>query len=224
MKKSPIVILLIGIAFYACKKNEFRVCNDLLAPCTGTQLGSYCLFGYKWGEQPQFEPNGIEAQGPQLPGGIITYSFQNGTEKVSAHNRKRVTTLSFDEKGTCAREEIERALIEYEKIGNFTFQAEEDDSNSSIRFFIADDEEANVGNANYQDEQCSEIAGNVVFNNGPISNCHNVYILALHEVGHALGLGHVDSDNIMQVGRAKNSFDGLQDGDIEGIIAIYGPK
>ena len=86
-----------------------------------------------------------------LPGGIITYSFQNGTEKVSAHNRKRVTTLSFDEKGTCAREEIERALIEYEKIGNFTFQAEEDDSNSSIRFFIADDEEANVGNANYQD-------------------------------------------------------------------------
>lgn len=98
MKKLPIAVFLIVVIAVACKKNEFRVCSDLLAPCAGTQQGSYCLFGYKWGEQ------------------------------------------------------------------------------------------------------------------------------ALHEVGHVLGLGHVNSDNIMQIGRGKNSFVGLQEGDIEGIIAIYGPK
>jgi predicted Zn-dependent protease len=44
----------------------------------------------------------------------------------------------------------------------------------------------------------------------------------LHEIGHALGLGHVSTDNVMNPG--VQHLTDLMPGDIEGIQSIYGAK
>lgn len=218
-----IIYILALSALIACD-NKYEACNDLLSPCAGSQDGEYCLFGYKWGEDADFAPNGLEAIGPASAGGLITYSFQTDNRKISIHNRHKQKTLSFDEKGSCARTEVRNALQEYEAIANLTFIEQEDNALSDIQFFVLDDDKPNVGNVNFQDKLCSDISGYVIFNNKHITSCHNFFILALHEVGHALGLGHVSTPNIMKTGGDKYSFDGLQAGDIQGIISIYGEK
>ena len=223
--ESSIKVLLVMICLigYSCD-SKFRACNDRLNGCTGVLDGEFCLFGYKWGSSPTFEPIGLEVEGPGISGGEISYSFQTNEVSISIHNRRNTQTLDFSEKGACARDEIRRAFEAYESIGDFSFSEEADNSNSDIQLFIVNDEEPNVGNANYQDELCSAISGYVVFNKKAITDCHNFYILALHEIGHAMGLGHVTSSNVMKPGTAKFVLDGLQEGDINGIVSIYGSK
>lgn len=220
--KYIIYVLAFGV-FIACG-SKYQECNDLLSACAGSLDGEYCLFGYKWGADAQFSSNGLEAIGPASEGGTITYSFQTEVREISIHNRRKENTLSFDEKGNCARIEVRNALEAYQAIGNFDFLEQEDNSLSDIQFFVVDDEEPNVGNSNFQDELCSDIAGYLLFNNKHITNCNNFFILALHEIGHVLGLGHVSTSNVMKQGNDKYSFDGLQAGDIQGIISIYGEK
>lgn len=56
-----------------------------------------------------------------------------------------------------------------------------------------------------------------------VFNYRSFYVSCLHEIGHVLGLGHIDSDNVMRQG-IKKEYEGLQDGDIRRIIEIYGAK
>ncbi|MEN0047854.1 MAG: matrixin family metalloprotease [Bacteroidota bacterium] len=217
-------ITLLFLLLLCANCNKYQQCNDLLSACVGSPKGTYCLFGYKWGAEPEFESRGVEAIGPGLSGGIITYSFHTEEKVISIHNRKNVKTTNFDYKGACAREQVIKALKEYEQYGNFEFLEEEDNALSNIQFLAVQDEGVNVGNTNYQDKPCTDISGKIVFNRNWIDDCDRFFILALHEIGHALGLGHVDSENIMQQGNNKYQFGGLQQGDIAGIISIYGMK
>ena len=55
-------------------------------------------------------------------------------------------------------------------------------------------------------------------------SCNNFYRTGLlHEIGHALGLGHVKSNMVMNPIAYKN-FSHLQTGDIKGVQTIYGIK
>ena len=222
MKKLILFILFISL-FFACKP-KYRACNDLLSACTGSQNGRFCTFGYKWGEQPEFSPNGLEVVGPQLPGGVISFSFHTEIKKVSTHQRNNMTTINFDDKGICAREMTLNALKEWEQYGDFSFQQLEDNAISDIKFIAAKKVDNNTGNPNYPDELCSDISGNVVWDESAIENCHHFFIRNLHEIGHVLGLGHVNNESVMKQGLEKLEFTGLQNVDIEGIIAIYGEK
>lgn len=228
MRKIGVIIFgIICVVFLACeeKEFEFRSCDALLSPCTGNLNGEYCLFGYKWGESPQFEPNGLETDGPKISGGLITYSFQTKKQRISIHNRQEVKTKEFDSKGSCAREKVIAAFKEYEKYANLTFKQEKDDENSDIRFYVTRDGYTAVGNPNYQDELCSEIAGIIVFNKGKIDDCDEFQQIALHEIGHALGMGHVTSRNVMNSNiHVFGKMKGLQSGDIKGVVSIYGEK
>lgn len=49
------------------------------------------------------------------------------------------------------------------------------------------------------------------------------YTLA-HEIGHAIGLDHPGPDGQVMGFRYDETFDTLQDGDIEGAVALYGPR
>jgi hypothetical protein len=226
MKKNLFFLLWLFILLACSEENEFATCDsfDILADCSSSSSAQYCLLGYKWGESAIVEDAGEEAKGPALPGGNITYSFHNSGNFVNYHLKENVPTLDFDIKGDCARDEIRRALHAYLQIGNFTFEEIHDDSPADIQFIVLDNEETNVGYGNFQDPICAQVAGQVMFTNNANLSCHVFFILALHEIGHALGLGHVGSENIMNIGRDKYAYEGLHIGDIAGIKALYGEK
>ena len=117
-----------------------------------------------------------------------------------------------------------KALIEWEKYGNFIFTQEEDNVLSNIQFIAAKElDNVATGFPNYQDELCSKLRGRIIMTDHRITDCSRFYVLCLHEIGHVLGLGHVGSQNVMKSG-LKENYEGLQDGDIKGIIEIYGEK
>lgn len=223
---SLLVIVTIGCSPKASKipTAELNICNELLSACKGNPSGDYCLFGYKWGVNQQFSSKGVEAPGPQISGDTITFSFGTEIKYLRSHQSNSLETVNFDDKGECAREAVYSALEEWEEFGNFIFKEEKDNSNSNIKLYSVKNGNLSIGNVNYQDNLCSEIAGHVLLNANKIDDCHNFFILCLHEIGHALGLGHVNSPNIMNQEIGKYQFKGLQSGDIRGIVAIYGEK
>lgn len=223
MKKAIFIFIGIISLFFSCKP-KYDDCGSLLSSCRGSQKGKFCTFGYKIGENPIFSPSGLEVEAPEISGGIITFSFHTATKKISTTQKDNMTTINFDEKGDCARERVLAALAEWEKYGDFAFEQLEDNSNSIIKYIVAKDVDNNTGNPNYQDELCNDIAGNIVFNDSVIEDCHVFFMLCLHETGHVLGLGHVNNTSVMKQGSDKYRLDGLQEGDIEGIQSIYGQK
>ncbi|HEV8515215.1 MAG TPA: matrixin family metalloprotease, partial [Cyclobacteriaceae bacterium] len=80
-----------------------------------------------------------------------------------------------------------------------------------------------LGYPAFPDEPCSDIAGSIILNNNGLG-CNNIYRIAvLHEIGHALGLGHVKGNVIMNP-NMYTKFKHLQPGDIKGMQSIYGTK
>ena len=191
--------------------------------CGGDAQGEFCTFGYKYGNNSIFAPAGLDVDGPQLAGGVISYSFHTEIKEVSWHGEDNVETISIDDKGSCVRVDIKRALAEWSMHADIDFEEESDNSLSDIIFLAANIENSNVGYPNFGDELCSKIAGHVIFNANR-TNCNVFYLLALHEIGHVLGLGHVGTNNIMRPGVTSSSLEGLQVGDIAGIVSIYGKK
>ncbi len=224
MNKTKLIFIAIVLLAACNKEILYEECNGLVGTCSGNSRGEYCLFGYKWGEQSVFEETGPNAVGPGTSGGIISYSFQTEIQKISTHNYNGISTLPFDRKGDCARDMMKEALMDYENTANLSFLEEEDDQDADIKFYVYEAEDPTVGYPNYNDVLCSQIGGNIIFNNRKINNCNSFYILALHEIGHVLGLGHTNSSNVMSQSLNKYNFDGLQAGDIEGITSIYGKK
>ncbi|OJJ19470.1 hypothetical protein BKI52_21930 [marine bacterium AO1-C] len=221
---------------WACKKkeetptgilnpsNKFAVCNSMLAECTnGT--GDYCLFGYKWGLTPTFSPAGFDAAGPKETGGTITFSFQGEGQLVNTHAQIDLPSRSFDHILGCAKTEIKNALNAWAAAANIEFEEQAENSPSQIRFFVADIRQSGVGYPNYVTAPCNAIGGDVVIKaNVNIQDCSFFYGFVLHEIGHALGLGHVQSANIMNPDFPDFNITTLQSGDLKGIEALYGAK
>ena len=82
-----------------------------------------------------------------------------------------------------------------------------------------------IGYPNYTDVLCSELAGNIVIDvNTNVSDCQDFFLFMLHEIGHVLGLGHVETVNVMNKTFLNLNISNLQSGDSLGIIQIYGAK
>ena len=92
-----------------------------------------------------------------------------------------------------------------------------------IRFYAANLQITAVAFPKLNDPSCNDLSGQVVLNS-KTTLCHEYFLLALHEIGHALGLGHVTTSNVMKQGAPNLNFSGLQSGDIEGIQSIYGSR
>ena len=212
----------------SCRDNDdtpvLRVCDRLVGEvCPNTTDAEYCLIGIKWGNSPEFDNVGPAAEGPGLASGIITYSFQTVATTLAVHNNDSLQIISIDDKGTCVREEVKQALAEYERIAQIEFEELVDNRDSDIEFYASINETLNFGYCNFQGSPCDELMGKVIFSKRDVSNrCNKFYQLALHEIGHALGLGHVTTQNVMNVNSSNFDFDRLQRGDILGIRSIYG--
>ncbi len=230
------VLLFSVLSFSACDNStseeiepvvssEFAACNQELAACAAGS-GAYCLFGFKWGMGNPFSGAGFDQPGPQIPASDISFSFQNEGSILTTHRQINIPSQSFDNTLSCARDEIRRAMDAWAAMANISFQEMPEDSNSQIRFYVADIQQSGVGYPNYFAGRCTALSGQVVVQpNTRFNTCDTFYGFMLHEIGHALGLGHVDSENVM-----STNFDMLGPitqpfpGDSAGLVALYGAR
>lgn len=224
MKRISQFLIIFFLAF-SCHDdfNEFSICNRLILHCAGGN-GDYCLFGYKWGDNNPFTTTGYNSTGPGTPAHNITYSFQESNGVVNTHSQEDIPSLSFNELPDCAKSEIRKALDDWAAVADISFAELPDNSNSDIRFYVANIKQSGVSFPNFLKNPCNLVSGEVVLNpDVKVLSCEDFYKLVLHETGHSLGLGHVNSENIMNANKFRN-FNGIQDGDRQGVVEIYGEK
>lgn len=202
--------------------SRFSSCNAALSECTNGN-GNYCLFGFKWGENPLFSPAGYNSQGPETAGGTLSFSFQEENGMIDTHAQIDLPSESFATLPSCAKSEIRRALQAWATVTNIEFQELPENSTADIRFFVADIRQGGIGYPNYPSAPCTAFSGNVVIQSGlAFDDCTTFGDFIIHETGHVLGLGHVESNNIMNPDFLSLGISGLQDGDIRGIHELYG--
>ena len=224
------MVIVVCMIISSCKNDEeelsYRYCDTLLSSCFGSGSGEFCTFGFKWGNNTTFPNAGLEKSGPATSGGTISFSFQDEGITFNTHSQTNVVSLSFDLITVCdTKAQIIRALQAWESVADITFVEAytANQSDSDIKFIVADIQQGGIGYPPYQDDLCSTIAGQVIFDIPTRNTCDKFYNLVLHEVGHVLGLGHVSSFNIMNPDLPENIIE-LQSGDIRGIQSIYGRK
>jgi hypothetical protein len=137
-----------------------------------------------------------------------------------------------------ARAEIERGLREWEKHANLTLTASADAGEVrtiAIRFadrghgdaYPFDGPAGSLAHTFFPAPPNSEtLAGDMHFDaaeNWQIGATVDLYSVAVHEAGHALGLGHSDQPGAVMYPYYHQAY-GLHSDDIAGIQALYGPR
>lgn len=230
-------IYLISILFFlvSCKEDkdnsnpspinesdQYSICNSILTSCLASS-GDYCLFGYKWGDDTNFDEVGVNAVGPQTTGGIISYSFQEENGLVNTHRQINLPSQSFDELIDCAQTEIRNAFDAWAEVADIEFEEMVDNSDADIKIFVADIIQSGIGYPNFLESECNLLKGTLIIKTQiSIENCDDFFAFSMHEIGHVLGLGHVTTANVMSKDFFGYHFEGLQEGDKKGIIEIYG--
>ncbi len=129
-----------------------------------------------------------------------------------------VISLSFDKVINCSKQSIRDAFLEWESVAPLKFIETTNNGKPNIKIVIANISQGVLGYPPYSNEPCKELAGLLIIRPIPNSTCDSYYYLALHEIGHILGLGHVLSNNVMN---PNKYYKKLQQGDIQGIQTIY---
>ncbi|NCA77253.1 MAG: matrixin family metalloprotease [Alphaproteobacteria bacterium] len=214
--KNAGLFFLVVLIIASCRKEEhdsFSVCNDLIfSGCDGSTQAAYCLFGLRWDKTNSGQIQTSDSL-------TLSYSFLDSGYMFNTHSQENVTSLSFDQVIPCSKESVRKALLEWASVAPLKFAETTNNEKADIRIAIADISQGGLGYPPFTNEPCKELAGLCVIR--PIANatCDSYYCLALHEIGHILGLGHILSNNVMNPNKCYKT---LQQGDIQGIQALYG--
>lgn len=206
------------------ESDEFEVCNNIMTDCRNEEV-SYCFMGYKWGANNPLTNSG-SVEGPMAPGGVVSFSFQEENGLVNTHAQTNLPSRSFSHLADCAKGEMRNALQAWSSVANISFEEQEENSPSDIRFFVADIRQSGIGYPNISHPSCESLKGTLIVQTALWTNdCDTMYKFFLHEIGHVLGMGHVGTENIMSADfDIISKLKGLQSGDIEGMIQLYGAK
>ncbi len=189
-------------------------CNDMLNACSNNANAPYCTFGFKFGDQNPFSPAGASVPGPHLKAMEISYKFQSAGLTFNTHSQDGIVSAEFSEPD---KEGIRLQFAKWQAVANISFTEKSISDKTDVTIILATIEQGGIGYPAFVAEPCKQIAGFLILNTRDRSRSK----LALHEIGHVLGLGHVLSNNVMN---PNQSYDDLQSGDITGAQSIYGVK
>lgn len=211
----------------SCNKEvvpKYKLCDSTLGSlCDGKGNGAYCTFGYKWGNNNPFSNAGLEKSGPGTGNIELIYKFMDAGFVFNTHNKENLTSISFDNNSaTCTKDKFRLAFTEWSSVAKINFREVALNETANIKIMIADIEQSSIGFPNYDQSPCSDIKGQIVFKRNEY-NCSTIYGAILHEIGHVLGLGHVNSRNVMNPSQSI-AYSQLQSGDILGGRSVYGAR
>jgi hypothetical protein len=203
----------------------------------------YRLGGTKWGSGSPY-PGGYDVTGPRAPGGTVTYSFMPGNVSLAAEGSDNsVAVSSLPGFQACFRTRIVNAFAAWSAVANIQFVEAADNglafnaagATGDIRIaaHTFDGASGTLAHAYYPPPNGTTAAGDLHFDLAEAWSCAagagviDIGIVAMHEIGHSLGLTHED-----RVGRTAlmNPFynpsvaSGLLADDINGIENIYGTR
>lgn len=192
----------------------------------------FVLTGGKWGSNVS-----------GTSGGTVTYSFMgNGLDLSAEPNSSNfgtsVALTSLPGFQVCFVSEIQNAFTAWQAVSNIQFVQVEDSKTAfgapgatgdiRIGAHAFDGPSGILAHAYFPSSKGGSGTGDMHFDKAENWTCDtsgiNIGIVALHEIGHALGLNHEDTSAVAVMDPYYNpSVTGLQTDDINGITAIYGP-
>jgi hypothetical protein len=201
----------------------------------GVLIGSessaeFNLDGRKWGSST-----------PGTSGGIVTYSFMGNGLNLSAEPNSSgigssVAMSSLPGFQACFITDIQNAFAAWQAVASIQF-VQVNDSGSAFNASGAtgdirigahtfDGPSGVLAHAYYPPPNGTSAAGDMHFDRQENWTCNtsgiDIGVVALHEIGHSLGLNHEDATSAAMNPYYNPGLAGLQSDDINGAAAIYG--
>lgn len=230
-KELSILILVSGVFLSGCEDDEPEVlqasameCTDHLFECSEFENNSYCLLGARFGGNGTEFGIGPEADGQMSPGGEITWAFarEGVTYNSFVASTIQLNATDPEDLPSCIPESVSTSFEDWEDVCDISFTEINDFEAADIQVIFGGLLPAiGLGFPENDEAECESFSSSIFLNTSQI-DCNNAKFIALHEIGHVLGLGHVGSNNIMNPGLLDLTE--LQEGDIEGAQVIYGPN
>jgi len=119
---------------------------------------------------------------------------------------------------------INAAFAEWSEVANIQFQAVASTADADIDFSnSALDGAGNVlGVTGFSYTGGQLQSADIKFDSGDNLSGSEFSLVAIHEIGHAIGLGHFNDDPAVMNSTANFDLTGLAQSDIDGIVALYG--
>jgi hypothetical protein len=212
--------------------------GGLWAP--GISFPSFVLYGTKWGEGSPF----VMGNPPGAAGGTVTYSFMaNGVNLAPEIEQEgdleygnNVAITSLPTYQTCFLTEIRNAFAAWSAVANIQFievtdnGQDFDNANAigdiRIGAHTVDGVAGTLAHAYYPPPNSISGAGDLHFDRQENWTCNtsgrDIGIVALHEIGHSIGLLHEPNITAIMNENYNPSLSVLQQDDINGAKAIYG--